>query len=73
MNLYFVDQIEGGEQLVAEGLKKTDNYISQALDHWYERYPVQQSYYQRQTFLEDGSIWIDVGSHTKFYILRDEN
>jgi hypothetical protein len=30
-----------------------------------------KSYYQRSWFDEDGSIWIDFGSHTEFFVLRD--
>jgi hypothetical protein len=29
-----------------------------------------QSYYMRQSFLEEGTIWIDYGSHTHFFYIK---
>ena len=29
------------------------------------------SYYYRQSFADDGSIWIDYGSHTHFFYIKE--
>ena len=29
-----------------------------------------KSFYMRQTFLEEGTVWIDYGSHTHFFYIK---
>ena len=67
MNLYFKNS-NGGEGLIAQNVDM-DNY-----NFYVQKYLVDKkykSYYQRSWFDEDGSIWIDFGSHTEFFVLRD--
>lgn len=54
-----------GEAVTIQGcLKIMHKFLD---DHNYK------SYYQRFSETEDGSIWIDVGSHTEFFWIVDEN
>lgn len=48
-------------------------YVSAALKDLYERNPKYQSYYQRTWKDDNGWIWIDVGSWSEFYIIKEES
>ena len=47
--------------------------VSKALEDLRRRYPKFKSYYQRYWEDDEGSIWIDYGSHCQFYVLKTEN
>lgn len=49
-----------------------DKYVSLALDDLYKRNPKYQSYYQRVWTDDSNWIWIDVGSWSEFYIVKDD-
>ena len=69
MNLYFKNK-NGGEGLIAQNVDM-DDYIFFLYQDLFKRNPNYKMYYQRSWHNEDGSITIDVGSHTEFYVLRD--
>lgn len=49
-----------------------DLIVSKALEDLYKRNSNYQSYYQRTWTDENGWIWIDVGSWSEFYIVKEE-
>ena len=67
--LYF-QHSNGKEEYICD-IQDDDLYVSIALEDLYRRNPKYQSYYQRKWKDNDGSIWIDVGSHTEFYIVKN--
>jgi hypothetical protein len=69
MNLYFINKY-GGEGLIAENVDM-DSYYPILLADLMKRNPKFKMYYLHSWFAEDGSIMLDVGSHTEFYVLRD--
>jgi len=68
--LYFVN-FNGEYEFVCD-IAEGDLFISKALDDLYKRYPKFQSYYQRYHEDDEGSIWIDYGSHSQFYVLKTD-
>ena len=67
MGLYF-QHSDGSFSFVCD-LKEDDLPVSKALEDLYERNPKFQSYYQRVWKDDNGAVWIDVGSHTEFYVV----
>ena len=57
-----------------EYIRDIDNeaYVGAALDDLHKRNPKYQSYYQRTWKNDEGCVWIDVGSHSEFYIVKPE-
>ena len=47
-------------------------YVSMALKDLKRRAPHYKSYYQRVWTDDNGWTWIDVGSHTEFYIVKND-
>ena len=70
MNLYF-QYSDGSQSLIAQNVQKGDA-IRVALDDLNGRNPNFKTYYQRTWTDDNGWYWIDVGSWSEFYILRDE-
>lgn len=66
--LYF--RYSNGKDEYICDINDNDKYVSKALDDLYKRNPKYQSYYQRTWTDDDGWIWIDVGSHSEFYIVK---
>lgn len=69
MKLYF-QHSDGSESLVCE----VDGYssaISKALSDLKRRNPKYTSYYQRTWFDDNCWMWIDVGSWSEFYIVKE--
>ena len=61
--LYFVN-FNGEYEFVCD-IAEGDIFISKALVEF-------QSYYQRYHEDDEGSIWIDYGSHSQFYVLKTD-
>ena len=68
--LYFRHS-DGSDEYIRDVGDK-DLYVSMALEDLYQRNPKYQSYYQRVWTDNNGWIWIDVGSWSEFYIVKDE-
>ena len=68
--LYF-QHSDGSYEYICD-IGQDDMIVSVALDDLYKRNPKYQSYYQRVWTDDDGSTWIDVGSHTEFYVVKGE-
>lgn len=68
--LYF-QHCDGSRNYVCE-IFEGDLFVSKALEDLYRRNPHYQSYYQRVWTDDDGCTWIDVGSHTEFYVVTPE-
>lgn len=47
-------------------------FIGAALEDLHKRNPAYKSYYQRIWKDDNGWIWIDVGDHVCFYIIKEE-
>ena len=70
MKLYF-QHSDGSMEYVCE-VDKNGPYVSTILEDLYKRNPKFQSYYQRIWKDDNGWTWVDVGSHTEFYILKKD-
>ena len=68
--LYF--QYSDGSRSYVCDILENDLFVSKALDDLYRRNPNYKSYYQRIWTDDDGITWIDVGSHSEFYVLKEE-
>ena len=68
--LYF--RLSDGSDAYIRDVGYKDLYVSMALEDLYQRNPKYQSYYQRVWTDDNGWIWIDVGSWSEFYIVKDE-
>ena len=68
MDLYF-QYADGREELCEENVDE-ENAVTAALRDLSKRNPRYFSYYQRTWKDNLGNLWIDVGSHTEFYILK---
>lgn len=68
MKLYF-QHSDGSEDYVCD--VNDGFYVTAALKDVYQRNPRFQSYYQRTWKDKNGWTWIDVGSHTEFYIVKE--
>lgn len=49
-----------------------ENYVDAALDDLKKRNPRFKSYYQRVWTNDEGWTFIDLGSHTEFYVIKDD-
>jgi hypothetical protein len=52
------------------GLFKTIDEVWRAIDKYLEGLDFKR-YYTRVTTLEDGTLWIDYGSHTHFFYIKE--
>ena len=68
MKLYF-QHSDGSESIVCE--TEEGRYVSDALEDLHKRNPNYKTYYQRTYMDGNGWVWIDVGSHTEFYIVKE--
>lgn len=68
--LYF-QHSDGSFSYVCD-ISNDDLIVSKALEDLYKRNPNYQSYYQRTWTDENGWTWIDVGSWSQFYIIKEE-
>lgn len=68
MKLYF-QHSDGSESFVCE--TEEGRYVSDALEDLHKRNPNYKSYYQRIWMDDNGWVWIDVGSHTEFWIVKE--
>ena len=72
MTLYFLDS-RGNKRLVKEGI--TDQEVGKYIYHYVNNLnPAYKIYYTRSWYSEDwGGTMYDVGSHSEFFLLVDEN
>lgn len=70
MKLYF-QHSDGSEEYICETNEK--EYLSDALKDLYERNPNYKYYYVRTWTDDNKCTWMDVGSHTEFYIAKEES
>lgn len=68
MKLYF-QHSDGSESFVCE--TEEGRYVSDALEDLQVRAPHFKSYYQRIWMDDNGWVWIDVGDHVCFYIVKE--
>ena len=68
--LYF--QHSDGSIEYIKKLFDNENYLNAVLDDLKKRNPKFKSYYQRVWTNDKGWTYIDVGSHTEFYVLKDD-
>ena len=68
--LYF--QHSNGSLSFVSNVPENGLYVSIALKDLRKRNPNYQSYYQRTWTDDNGWIWIDVGSWSEFYIVKDD-
>lgn len=69
MKLYFQHSDGNLEHIGDVG---NNAYVQAALDDLHRRNPDYKSYYQRIWQDDNGWFWIDVGSHSEFYIVKDD-
>lgn len=69
MKLYF-QHADGFRELICETDEK--KYLGDALKDLHKRDPNYKTYYQRCWEDKDGFIWVDVGSHTQYYVIEKD-
>lgn len=67
MNLYFQNS-QGKLRLIAE--LKTDKEVHAAIKQFLDEHNF-KSYYTRSWIDKEGNKWMDVGSHTEFFICTE--
>ena len=70
--LYFMHSDESLEFICDLIGEEADRPVGKALDDLYKRNPRYQSYYQRVWNDDNGNMWIDVGSHSEFYVVKND-
>ena len=68
MKLYF-QHSDGSQSFVCD--TEDGHYVSDALEDLQKRNPKYKSYYQRTWMDDNGWVWIDVGDHVCFYIVKE--
>lgn len=71
MKMYF-QHSDGVLELIKEVEFIEDFHMRDILDDLHKRNPNFKSYYQREWLDDDGNFWIDVGSHTEFYVIKPD-
>lgn len=73
-NLYFLNSHGDEEEIreVPDGSSEHD-VLGMVLEDLKNRNPEYKSYYQRMWMDDYQRFWIDVGSHTEFYIVRSKD
>ena len=70
MKLYFKNSKQN-YRLIGE-VKDIDSGIAMALEDLRTNYPHFKSYYQRVWTDDNGVTWIDVGSWTEYYVIKED-
>ncbi len=68
----FFEKGDGERELVGLNIRE-DKAVKTALDELGIRNPRYVSYYQRVFYNDKGEMYIDVGSHTEFYVWKEGN
>lgn len=70
MKLYFKNSRD--DYRFIDEVETVSSGVSMALEDLKTNYPHFKSYYQRVWTDDDGVTWIDVGSWTEYYVVKEE-